>query len=81
LIRPRPSPSKSPVSPLEVLLARVAVRETIDYGKARAEREEIVHYVATVEPLLRAGATAEIDTRASVSAVADGLEMIARLTD
>jgi shikimate kinase len=67
-------------APLEDLLARVAVRETNDYGKARAEREEIVHYVATVEPHLRAGATAVIDTRAPVSAVADELEVIGRLT-
>ena len=65
-------------APLEVLLARVAARKTNDYGKADAERAEIIHYVVTVEPLLRAGATAEIDTRAPVSAVADELEMIAR---
>ena len=65
-------------APLEVLLARVAARKTNDYGKADTERAEIIHYVATVEPLLRAGATAEIDTRAPVSAVADELEMIAR---
>ena len=66
-------------APLEVLLARVAARDTNDYGKARAERDEIVHYVATVEPLLRAGATAQIDTRAPVSAVADELELISKL--
>jgi adenylate kinase family enzyme len=66
-------------APLKVLLARVAARQTNDYGKADTERAEIIHYVATVEPLLRAGGTAEIDTRAPVSAVADELEMIARL--
>ena len=66
-------------APLQVLLARVAARDTNDYGKARAERDEPVHDVATVESLLRAGATAEIDTRAPVSAVADELELIARL--
>jgi dephospho-CoA kinase len=65
-------------APLEVLLARVADRDTNHYGKADAERAEIIHYVATVEPLLRAGATAVIDTRAPVSAVADELELIAR---
>ena len=65
-------------APLEVLLARVAARETNDYGKDDAERAEIIDYVVTVEPLLRAGATVEIDTRAPVSAVADELEMIAR---
>jgi broad-specificity NMP kinase len=66
-------------APLEVLLARVASRQTNEYGKAETERAEIIHYVATIEPLLRAGATAEIDTRAPVSTVADQLELIARL--
>jgi shikimate kinase len=67
-------------APLEVLLARVAARETNAYGKSEAERAEIIYYVGTVEPLLRAGATAEIDTRAPIGIVADELEMIARLT-
>lgn len=66
-------------APLEVLLARVAARKTNDYGKSDSERAEIIHYVATVEPVLRAGAMAEIDTRAPVNAVADELEMIAKL--
>ena len=66
-------------APLEVLLARVAARKTNEYGKADAERAEIIHYVATVEPRLRAGASAIIDTRAPVTAVADELEMIAKL--
>ena len=65
-------------APLGVLLTRVAARETNDYGRASAERDEIVHYAATVEPLLRSGASATIDTRAPVSAVADELELIAR---
>jgi hypothetical protein len=66
-------------APLDVLLARVAARATNDYGKADSERAEIIHYVATVEPLLREGVSAEIDTRAPVSAVADQLELIAML--
>jgi hypothetical protein len=33
--------------------------------------------LATVEPLLRAGATAEIDTRAEIDEVVDALERIA----
>ena len=66
-------------APLDILLTRVATRDTNNYGKAEAERSEIVHYLATVEPLLRAGATAEIDTRAPVSDVADQLELIAGL--
>jgi thymidylate kinase len=64
-------------APAEVILERVAGRETNDYGKTDAECEQIVRDLATVEPLLRAGATAEIDTRASLADVADELERIA----
>ena len=64
-------------APAEVILERVASRETNDYGKTDAERDLILHHLATVEPLLRAGATAEIDTRRPVDEVADELESIA----
>jgi adenylate kinase family enzyme len=64
-------------APAEVILGRVATRETNDYGKTAAERELIEHHLATVEPLLRAGATAEIDTRAPIDEVVDTLERIA----
>ena len=39
----------------EVILDRIAGRETNDWGKLPAERELILHQLATVEPLLRAG--------------------------
>ncbi|ULH16133.1 AAA family ATPase [Deinococcus sp. KNUC1210] len=59
-------------APLDVLLERVAARTDNPYGKAAHEREEIVRYFQTVEPLLRRGATAEFDTSIlSVSQVAD----------
>jgi broad-specificity NMP kinase len=64
-------------APAQVILERVASRETNDYGKTDAERNLILHHLATVEPLLRAGATAEIDTRRPVDEVADELESIA----
>jgi dephospho-CoA kinase len=66
-------------APLEVILERASSRETNDYGKTAAERELIAHHVATVEPLLRARATAEIDTRKPLDEVADELESIADL--
>jgi dephospho-CoA kinase len=51
--------------PLEVALDRVAARTTNDYGKSRAERDLISGHFQTVEPLLRATATHELDgTRA-----------------
>ena len=66
-------------APLEVILERVATRDTNHFGKSDAERAEIVLYHASVEPLLRAGATAEIDTRKPLAEVADELESIAAL--
>jgi len=65
--------------PVDVLLDRVITRRTNDYGKADAERAAILRDLHVVEPLLRAGATAEIDTRKPVAEVADDLESIAGL--
>ncbi|KEQ22286.1 hypothetical protein ET33_27340 [Paenibacillus tyrfis] len=64
-------------APLEIILERVASRKTNDYGKTSEEREEIIHYVKTVEPLLRSGATFEIITHKPLDQVATELEMIA----
>jgi hypothetical protein len=61
----------------DVIVERVGTRDTNDYGKSDAERESILRDLAAVEPLLRAGATAEIDTRVSPAEVADELERIA----
>ena len=64
-------------APTNVILERVASRESNAFGKRDAERDRILHDLATVEPLLRAGATTEIDTRAPLDEVVDGLESIA----
>jgi dephospho-CoA kinase len=64
-------------APVEVILQRIAARETNPFGKSAAEREAILSDVEAVEPLLRAGATDELDTRAPLAAVADALERIA----
>ena len=64
-------------APVEVILERVATRETNPFGKSEAERDLIVHHLATVEPLLRASATAEIDTRAPLDEIVHVLERIA----
>ncbi|NUU76021.1 AAA family ATPase [Paenibacillus xylanilyticus] len=64
-------------APLDVILERVSSRHNNPYGKTQAEREEIIHYVHTVEPLLRAGSTFEIDTRKSIEEVTRELEQIA----
>ena len=64
-------------APADVIVARIASRETNDFGKTDEERDWIMEDLAAVEPLLRAGATAEIDTRGPLDEVVDALERIA----
>ena len=64
-------------APADVILERVATRETNDFGKSGDDRERILSDLETVEPLLRRGATSEIDTRAPLDDVVDALERIA----
>jgi shikimate kinase len=65
-------------APVEVVLRRLADRTTNDFGRTGDERERVLADLAAVEPLLRATADAEIDTRAPVAEVADRLVAIAR---
>ena len=67
-------------APVEVILERIAARDTNRYGKTDAERHRILEDLAAYEPLLRAGATAEVDTRAPLGEVVDTLERIAGRT-
>ena len=60
--------------PLDVLLRRVTSRTNNPYGKTQAQQEDIARYVQTVEPLLRRGATIELDGRRPVSDLADVVE-------
>jgi shikimate kinase len=61
-------------APLEVLLSRVERRINSSYGTTSTDREEIARYVATVEPLLRQGATDVLDGRLPVGTLADAVE-------
>jgi shikimate kinase len=63
-------------APLDVLIQRVRDRPNNPYGKAVAEREEISSYARTVEPLLRLGATVELDGQHSISDLADAIEQL-----
>lgn len=65
-------------APLEVLLARVAIRTNNPYGSTPEQRAEIAGYVETVEPLLRRGATVELDGRRPVRDLADDVEALLR---
>jgi NAD(P)-dependent dehydrogenase (short-subunit alcohol dehydrogenase family) len=60
----------------DILLQRVACRTANRYGKDPVERAWILEDLAAVEPLLRATATAEIDTDRPLTEVADRLEAL-----
>ncbi len=63
-------------APVEVLLEREAIRDTNDFGKTDAERTRILNDLATYEPMLRRGATTEIDTRARLDEVVTEIERV-----
>jgi dephospho-CoA kinase len=60
----------------EVILDRIARRTTNPYGKTPAERELILHHLATVEPLLRAACTHELDASRPLDQVVADLIVI-----
>ena len=60
-------------APADVLLERVSVRTTNEYGKSREERELILDHIREVEPLLRATCTHEIDATQPLAAVVEQL--------
>jgi shikimate kinase len=58
-------------APLATLLDRLRRRTDNPYGKSASEQEDTIRYVAEVEPMIRRGATVELD----------GLQPISWLTD
>jgi adenylate kinase family enzyme len=62
--------------PVDVLLERVALRVNNPFGKQVAEREGIMRDVDSVEPLLRASATDEIDATQPLYEVVDAVEAL-----
>ncbi|HEX2404213.1 MAG TPA: AAA family ATPase [Acidimicrobiia bacterium] len=65
-------------APAEVILDRIAGRETNEWGKLPAERDLILHQLATVEPLLRASCSHELDASRPLAVVVADLIEIAR---
>ncbi|MDT5039954.1 MAG: hypothetical protein QOE51_939 [Actinoplanes sp.] len=63
-------------APLDVLLDRVARRPNNPYGRTAEQRAEISRYRDEVEPLLRRGATMELDGRRPVHELAAELERL-----
>lgn len=60
--------------PLEVLLDRVRARSDNPYGKTDAQQADIATYVIEVEPLIRRGATLELDGLMPVQVLAERVE-------
>lgn len=56
-------------APADALLARIAARTNNPYGKRPEKPNAILNNLALVEPLLRATATAKIDTSAPIKQV------------
>jgi len=65
-------------APVEVILDRVERRTTNDYGKTPRARELIVSHLETVEPLLRATSTHEVDASRPIAEVVESLVAIGR---
>jgi len=65
-------------APAEVLLERIAGRRTNDYGKSAEERALILEHLETVEPLLRATCTHELDATRPLDEVVAELVAIGR---
>jgi shikimate kinase len=62
-------------APVEVLLERVRSRTNNPYGQRPEQEAEIRAHTLGVEPLLRRGATLELDGRRPVEELADVLEV------
>jgi dephospho-CoA kinase len=65
-------------APVEVILDRVENRTTHDYSKGPGERDRILSHVGSVEPLLRATCTHELDASRPLHDVVDALIAIGR---
>lgn len=63
-------------APVETLLDRVASRTNNPYGRTATQQAEIRRYVLDVEPLLRRGATLELDGRRAIAELADDIETL-----
>jgi shikimate kinase len=63
-------------APLVVILERVRTRTNNPYGHSSEQQSEIIEHVESVEPLLRRGATVEIDGQRPAAEIADLLESL-----
>lgn len=64
-------------APADVIVERLRSRTTNAFGKADAERAQVLRDLAEVEPLLRAGATHELDATRPLDVVVAAVLAIA----
>jgi dephospho-CoA kinase len=64
-------------APIDVIVHRLRTRTTNDFGKSAAEEAKILRDLAEFEPVLRSGATHELDTTGTVDDVVDSLIAVA----
>lgn len=63
-------------APVEVLIDRVRRRPDNPYGHSEEQQQMIRSHVVEIEPLLRRGATIELDARLSIEHLADAIEAL-----
>lgn len=66
-------------APVQVIVDRLATRTTNQYGKHPEELAEVLRNQRAVEPLLRKGASLEVDTRAPLDRVIETILAHVRL--
>jgi len=67
-------------APLRILLERVKNRTNNSYGKTPEQQSQIAAYKQSIEPLLRQGATLELDSQAPIEEIADCIEKLLKLS-
>jgi broad-specificity NMP kinase len=68
-------------APVEVIRQRLRTRRNNPYGKSPEELDLVLFYIETVEPLIRRGATHEIDTDRPLTDVVSEILEIAEVGD
>ncbi len=67
-------------APLAILMQRVKTRTNNNYGKTREQQSQIAADKQSIEPILRRGATAELDACQPVAEIANSIKvLLARL--
>jgi dephospho-CoA kinase len=66
------------IAPARLIVERLATRTTNPYGKHPDELARILWHQRTVEPLLRRGASLEVDTSAPVDQVVETIQGLVR---